>query len=193
MNDDVPTVGDVFGERCKSEKWTALCRQLDLSDINDKRLNYLSSGELRKLLLVNAISDSPDMLILDNPYIGLDAPSRESLNNAIESLGKSGLPIMLLLANADEIPDFASCIIPMLDLRIMPAKYVADANEVQSIKTEINGMMKSHIDQDNVPRRRRVHKDFETAVEMKSCSVKYGQREIISNETWVVKKGNDGD
>ena len=52
----------------------------------DKRINYLSSGELRKLLVVNALRSRPDLLVLDNPYIGLDSASRLELDAALRSL-----------------------------------------------------------------------------------------------------------
>lgn len=42
-------------------------------------ISTLSTGEIRKVLLVRALSTRPNLLILDNAFDGLDVPSRQSL------------------------------------------------------------------------------------------------------------------
>ena len=76
VNDFVPTVAEIVGPLAEDGEWLRLCEAFALRDVNSKRVNYLSSGELRKLLVINALRSRPDLLILDNPYIGLDAASR---------------------------------------------------------------------------------------------------------------------
>ena len=46
----------------------------------DKYTISLSSGELRKFQLIKTLLAQPGILILDNPFIGLDARTREQLN-----------------------------------------------------------------------------------------------------------------
>ena len=79
MNDDVPSVGDLLGTRMAMPRWGELASRFSLEHTVEKKVNYLSSGELRKLLLVNALLDAPELLVLDNPYIGLDAVSRDGM------------------------------------------------------------------------------------------------------------------
>ena len=97
MNDEVPTVAEIFHDRINSDRWQELASQLHLNDIATKHINFLSSGETRKLLIVNMLFDLPDVLILDNPYIGLDAASRDILNDTIERIASQGVSIILLL------------------------------------------------------------------------------------------------
>lgn len=70
MNELVPTVADILGERMADPRWVTLTASLALKDVADKKINYLSSGELRKLIIVNALLSDPSILVLDNPYIG---------------------------------------------------------------------------------------------------------------------------
>ena len=89
MNDDVPSVAELLGPRILLPRWAELTSRFSLTDITDKKVNYLSSGELRKLLLINTLLDSPKLLILDNPYIGLDAPSRDIFNDTLQEIAAS--------------------------------------------------------------------------------------------------------
>ncbi|MDE6403517.1 MAG: ATP-binding cassette domain-containing protein, partial [Muribaculaceae bacterium] len=84
MNDEVPTVAEALGTAFDLESVKSNCELLDLHDVMEKRINYLSSGELRKLLISTALTSRPDLLILDNPYIGLDVDSRRVLDNALQ-------------------------------------------------------------------------------------------------------------
>ena len=85
MNDEVPTVAEVMGDKISTARWGELTRMFNLTGAEERKINYLSSGELRKLLIINALIEPVDVLILDNPYIGLDARSREILNEAIDA------------------------------------------------------------------------------------------------------------
>ena len=53
-NDLVPTVQEIMGARTDSGRWRELCDAFALHGAESKRVNYLSSGELRKLLVINA-------------------------------------------------------------------------------------------------------------------------------------------
>ena len=47
------------------------------------------SGELRKFQLTKTLLTAPRVLIMDNPFIGLDAPTRELLFSLLERLTKN--------------------------------------------------------------------------------------------------------
>lgn len=55
----------------------------------NKKIILLSSGELRKFQLVKTLLTAPRVLIMDNPFIGLDAPTRELLFFFTRSLDKN--------------------------------------------------------------------------------------------------------
>ena len=80
MSDGIPTVEELIAGKIAAERWEELCSRLSITDILHKRVNFLSSGELRKFLIINMFTEIPDILIVDNPYIGLDAASRSLFN-----------------------------------------------------------------------------------------------------------------
>ncbi|MDE6716695.1 MAG: ATP-binding cassette domain-containing protein, partial [Muribaculaceae bacterium] len=111
MNDYVPTVAEIMERRKAPEGWIEKCAEIGLKNVAGKKVNYLSSGELRKLLIVNALLSEPDLLVLDNPYIGLDSPSRKELDASLEALRDRGISTVMLLCDEVDVPPYIDNII----------------------------------------------------------------------------------
>ena len=91
---------------CEQER-AELYSQLGIERLLDKKLILLSSGELRRFQLVKALLSNPRILIMDNPYIGLDASTREILTRLLIRLTeRDDLQIILVLSMLDDIPPF---------------------------------------------------------------------------------------
>ncbi|MCM1028961.1 MAG: ATP-binding cassette domain-containing protein [Pseudoflavonifractor sp.] len=118
MNDEVPTVAELLAER---RGVVPFMERLGIASALGKRVNFLSSGELRRLLIANALADAPHLLILDNPYIGLDPEGRVSVEQALRSLTASGTSLMLLLPDPTDIPTWADKVIAMDCCQILSA------------------------------------------------------------------------
>lgn len=80
------------------------------TDVFDEAVT-LSSGELRKHQFARYLQDAPDVLVVDNPFIGLDAPSRDVFRRMLRQTVEGGTSLLLLLAREDEIPSFADEVI----------------------------------------------------------------------------------
>jgi molybdate transport system ATP-binding protein len=70
-----------------------------------RRLIHLSNGEMRKTLLTHALLKSPRLLILDDPYAGLDAATRRKLGVVISRLMRVGWAVLVATHRAEEIPE----------------------------------------------------------------------------------------
>ena len=71
---------------------------LDFSDLTEKahiKINKLSGGMKRKLLLARAIMHDPKILLLDEPTVGLDVMYRKKVWQMIKELNKNGITILL--------------------------------------------------------------------------------------------------
>lgn len=86
------------------EKLIALC---GIGSILERGLKYLSTGEMRRILMYRALSSSSPVLILDNPLDGLDSLSRETVITLIKSLPRIGTTLILLTEDTDLL-DYAS-------------------------------------------------------------------------------------
>ena len=84
-----------------------LTSMLGLDRLLDQYVIALSSGELRKLQVTKTLLANPRTLILDSPFIGLDAEARLQLSELLRFLSQEGdLQVVLLLAREEEIPDW---------------------------------------------------------------------------------------
>lgn len=187
MNDEVPMVSELMGDRIATERWAELTERLHLHDVETKRVNFLSSGELRKLLIINLLFDLPDVLILDNPYIGLDADSRTLLNDTIVEIAARGVSVILLLCNPVDIIPSTTAVIP-IDKMTIGEPFMVDG-DVEAARERIAGLFDYSIDIEDLPDMTPEKEDFDVMFSLNHCQVKYGRRVILEDVSWTVRSG----
>ncbi len=69
-----------------------LAAQFGITALLTRRFKYLSTGETRKTLLCRALMPEPDLLILDEPFGGLDVHSRAQLAALLSELSAGVKP-----------------------------------------------------------------------------------------------------
>lgn len=101
------TTAEIIQEEVKdTARCECLAAQFGITGLLSRRFKYLSTGETRKTLLCQALMSHPDLLILDEPFDGLDAHSRAQLAVLLSELSAQGHTLVLILNRFDEIPDF---------------------------------------------------------------------------------------
>ncbi len=68
---------------------------LDPDEYRDKVPFFLSGGEKRKVAIASIISHDPDVLILDEPLVGLDIPSREDMLKILSKWKNQGKSMLI--------------------------------------------------------------------------------------------------
>ena len=161
-----------------------------LEPLLDKYIILLSSGELRKYKLASSLFTNPKVLIMENPFIGLDAQARDQLRTLLGTLAhEQGLQIILVLAKTDEIPDFITHIVEVRDMTVLPKRGMKEftvdglrftddysaAEEVLACKSTVNRKPST------------VNKT--TVIRFNKVSIRYGERTILKDLDWTVMKG----
>ena len=70
--------------------------ELGITALRDRVPHYLSGGEKKKVALAGALVLKPDLLILDEPFEGLDPPSKRELVSALERLNRQRQTTIIL-------------------------------------------------------------------------------------------------
>ncbi|MDE6460008.1 MAG: ATP-binding cassette domain-containing protein [Paramuribaculum sp.] len=190
MNDEVPAVEEILACDTSSPRWQKLSEALGIQNILGKKANYLSSGELRKVLVARMISsDMPDVLILDNPYIGLDAKSRKIFDSALEEVAESGVSIILAVSDPAEIPDYADAVIPVKNLTVGTTVY-RDNKGIDRLRSAIAPLFSFAIDGSKIPSPAGYYAGSgDELVNLDKCTVAYGKKVILPEISWVIRRG----
>ena len=186
IDEETPTVGSKLEEAFRlagedTPERRALQRHIyelfHLEDLLDKYIILLSSGELRKYKLAASLFTKPKVLIMENPFIGLDAETRDQLKALMGMLAREhGLQIILVLAKTDEIPDFITHIVEVRDMRVM-SKVEQNEFKVYSFasKSTINYKLSTI--------------NSSTIIHFNKVSIRYGERTILRDLDWTVRRG----
>ncbi len=146
-------------------------------------LIQLSNGENKRLQIAKAILEEPDMMILDNPFTGLDVSGREMLNGIISRLQKSGMKLMIITP-ATEIP-VAATHVAILESGTVKTILPAADFDPSMVATRSFRLSKDALQS----LRKENDTGFAYAVKMVNVNVVYGNRHILKNINWEVKKG----
>jgi ABC-2 type transport system ATP-binding protein len=85
----------LYGKKPDPNHIEKILKQLSLWDKKDLRLNQLSGGMKRRVLIAKALSHEPTILFLDEPTAGVDVELRQDMWKIVESLRKTGVTIIL--------------------------------------------------------------------------------------------------
>ena len=69
----------------------------------DRSIQAISYGELRRLLLARALVIDPDVLLLDEPFSGLEPRARSEAMELVDALCRAGRPVVLVTHHDDEV------------------------------------------------------------------------------------------
>ena len=187
-NEDVPIVKDILGEKMQGVLFRRLYRLFGIEEMLQKKILYLSSGELRKFLLLRIMAENPRILIIDNPFIGLDEVSRRMFSDMLEEIGKQGLlQLVLILSDPSDIPSVITHVLPVSNGDYFPvvSREKFQADKVLLDKLFIRPGMRFPV----LPVPVRSASTHKITFRMEHCTVKYKNRIILKELDWSVGNG----
>ena len=169
LEGDPPSVGEALRQDAAESKdpEAALRRVRELTalfsmePLLDKPLVTLSSGELRKYQLTRALLGGPEILVVDNPYIGLDPRTRALLTGLLTALSAS-MTLVLVLSRLAEIPPFITHVIPVEG---------GNAGEKEPREAYLDRVLPPAV------------------IRLRNVTIRYGERVILDSLNWTVRQG----
>ncbi len=163
-----------------------------LDTLLDKRIILLSSGELRKFQLTKALLTHPRVLILDNPFVGLDVEARRQLRDLLQLLiEQTQMQVILVLSKTDDIPSFITHVVPVVKMEVLPKQPLADWKaEQQPVPDHVLEEEKRQAILD-LPHAEDTallpEPGSQAVIDFRNVTIRYGERTILRNLSFTVK------
>ena len=169
LEGDPPSVGEALMQDAQESKDPVsaerrireLTALFSMEPLLDKPLVTLSSGELRKYQLTRALLGGPQVLVVDNPYIGLDPRTRALLTDLLTALSAS-MTVVMVLSRAAEIPPFITHVIPVVD---------GVAGEKVAREAYLDSVLPPAV------------------IRLRNVTIRFGERVILDALDWTVREG----
>ncbi len=102
-------------QRAAAARWM---ERLGLAHLARRNVQEISYGELRRLLLARAVVHDPEVLLLDEPWNGLDSGGRAGTMALVQSLAESGTRLVLVTHHQHEIVPAVSRLLELREGRV---------------------------------------------------------------------------
>ncbi|MCR5612900.1 ATP-binding cassette domain-containing protein [Treponema sp.] len=180
-----------------------------IEKILDRGLKYMSTGEIRRTLLARALLSGKKLLILSDPFAGLDAESRKILLDFFDSIAGKQLKaddslefprIILGMERWHEIPDAINRVLEFTDGKISFNGDRSDYEKMRDDRNSANAEEREKGRADFKNDLEKIHQETsvlhaekeenaETLIEMNNVNVGWGDNRVLVDLNWKLNKG----
>ena len=164
-----------------------ILRSLDLWRIRDRGLRYLSTGEFRKTMVARALWEHPRLLIMDDPYDGLDKNAAAYLKDQMERLISEGVTLVVISGRREDLPPGADRWL------VMEKGTIGFSGSPDEVRNYLDTRREKGLSVDSPYNPDKIHFSGEagsTLISCRSVNVAYGEKKILSDLDWRVGKGD---
>lgn len=164
-------------------QWSA---RLGIEHILRRGLRFISTGEMRKALLIKAILSEPALLILDSPLDGLDRASQQEMRRIIDELLHSSITVLMLCRQMEDVPEGVTHIIVLNEGEV----FTCDTRDNVLSEVAVDALMNPPLpEMGALPAP--AERDYELLpgtplLELHDVAVSYGELEILRQVEWTL-------
>ncbi|HZK03174.1 MAG TPA: ATP-binding cassette domain-containing protein [Bacteroidaceae bacterium] len=159
-----------------------------IDNIHEKRLVSLSSGEMRKFQLVKALSTHPKIIIIDNPFIGLDKKSRDNISILLEKIiDRWRLHVITVVSRNVDIAKFITHVVPVKKMVCGIKQTKTDYLKRENCTITYPGL--SNVTKKKIAQISTQISETDIIVDFRKVSLKYGDKVVLNRLNWVVRNG----
>lgn len=184
-----------------------------IENILDRGLKYLSTGEIRRTYLCRALLGKKRLLILSDPFAGLDAQSRKILMDFFDNIAARQLKnssqssdafprIILSMERFNEIPESINCVLEFSQNAISFCGSRADYEKIlvqrqkensdfsEKNKIEFRQTVQNLVSENPAENFSNEKKSAEKIlVEMRGVNVGWGEHSVLRDLNWTLRRG----
>lgn len=183
------------GDTQDGRKLDEIIRWTDLKPLLEAPLLTLSNGEMRKLLIARALLKNPQILVLDEPYDGLDVHSRQVLMEVVGRLPQMGVQMLFVTHRLEEISESVTHLLLMKEGQVLLSgerKQVLESELVAQLDHPPEKMERI-LPLEAIPPARASAPDQanDPTVVLKNVTVMYGSKVVIDRLNWAARRNEN--
>ncbi|MDB4609665.1 molybdate ABC transporter ATP-binding protein ModF [Verrucomicrobia bacterium] len=163
-----------------------LAQTLNFTHLLERGIKFLSTGEMRKAVICQALLQNPQLIVLDEPFDGLDSAARTQIIDIIRQALKDGIQVVMLLNRFNEILPEVSHIGYLHRCRLI----ASDTKSEILASPEIERLHHFQINlPDRLPQLYEENSSIdrtEPLIRMRKVSVSYSGKPILNRIDWQV-------
>ncbi len=93
----------------KKRDWEHVQRALEtvkLADLAKRQIGQLSGGQQQRMFIARALAQEAELMLMDEPFSGLDAPSQESILSLLDGLQRENVTVMVATHDLDQAAEY---------------------------------------------------------------------------------------
>jgi len=198
-------LNDIVGLIDTEKRLGRVAQKIGIGALLERDVKSLSTGEMNAALIAKALIKQPKLLILDEPFEGLDKPSRNALAETINELAAANLHLILITHRFEEMVPNISHVLLLKQGRIYLAGkkktvftpkninrvYEINNASIQPDPQKLMSAVRALTKRTPPPAENKRTAEPQVLIEMKNVTVKYGDRLILDRFNWIVKQGEN--
>ena len=180
-------------ERAEEGKLREIAQKLGMEHLLGRASHVLSNGEAKKVLLARALLRSPSLLILDEPFEGLDERAKMELKELIDSLMTGPMRVILVTHRFGEISPKVSHVLCVKNCRVLmqgSTEEILQPEKISEIFGEGGPKEQGKGFYFKAPKEMQPFVPQEL-ITMKNTTVRYGGQVVLDHIDWTVRRGEN--
>ncbi len=160
---------------------------LGIETFFDRALLTLSNGERQRVQLARALCHPLRLLILDEPFIGMDQGTRKHFHHVLRSLMQSPLRLLLITSREEDVPRGITHALEIDDCRIISSAPIPARRHLKPQSRNLP--QPPPTDLESNPNRTTGKGKGKVLVSLREVTVRYGARTILDQVNWEIREG----
>jgi molybdate transport system ATP-binding protein len=172
-------------------RWARVVAELELLPLLERRLHHLSDGEWRRVRIGRALLGAPRLLVLDDPFTGLDKDFRVRLRDVLARLMHAGTQLLLVVPDLADLPRGITHLLALDDCgRVVSGRRGTVLRELEAApRDRRDGPADEIAPVVTDPVMRSLATQVPPAIKMQGVSVIHGGTAVLQDVSWTVQRG----
>lgn len=119
---------------------TEALRELAIEDLRNRPIGELSGGQQQRAFLARALAQEAEILLLDEPFVGVDIPTEEKIIEVLRKLSAAGKTLLVVHHDLQAVPDYFDHVV-LLNQRLVAAGPTEETFTKENLAAAFGGQL----------------------------------------------------